>query len=89
MLAQTSPQGYATNCVAVRDADYREQIASIETPTLIVCGTGDAVTTPEYGRFMQERIAAAELVEFDPAHLSNVQAGELFTRRMLDFLQAK
>ncbi|SDH08599.1 3-oxoadipate enol-lactonase [Pseudomonas flavescens] len=86
MLAQTLPQGYAASCAAVRDADFREQVASISAPTLIVCGTGDAVTTPEHGRFMQERIAAAELVEFDAAHLSNVQAGELFTRRVLDFL---
>ncbi|MEQ9725026.1 3-oxoadipate enol-lactonase [Pseudomonas sp. WHRI 8822A] len=87
MLAQTSPQGYAGNCAAVRDADYREQIAGITAPTLIVCGTGDAVTTPEHGRFMQERIRGAELVEFDAAHLSNVQAGELFTQRVLSFLQ--
>lgn len=88
MLAQTSPQGYAANCAAVRDADFREQIAAIGAPTLIVCGTGDAVTTPEHGRFMQARIAGAQLVEFDAAHLSNVQAGELFTRRVLSFLQA-
>ncbi|MEX5624152.1 3-oxoadipate enol-lactonase, partial [Pseudomonas syringae] len=30
MLAQTSPQGYAANCAAVRDADYREQLGSIQ-----------------------------------------------------------
>ncbi|WP_437883750.1 3-oxoadipate enol-lactonase [Pseudomonas sp. LRF_L74] len=88
MLAQTSPDGYAGNCAAVRDADFREQIVGIKAPTLIVCGTGDAVTTPVDGRFMQARIAGAELVEFDAAHLSNVQAGELFTRRVLSFLQA-
>lgn len=88
MLAQTSPQGYAANCAAVRDADLREQVAAIAAPTLIVCGTGDAVTTPEHGRFLQTQIAGAELVEFDAAHLSNVQAGELFTQRVLSFLQA-
>ena len=27
MLAATSPQGYAANCAAVRDADFREQLA--------------------------------------------------------------
>lgn len=88
MLAATSPQGYAANCAAVRDADFREQVASIVAPTLIVCGTADAVTTPEHGRFMQERIRGAELVEFHAAHLSSVEAGELFTRRVLDFLCA-
>nr|WP_100549240.1 MULTISPECIES: 3-oxoadipate enol-lactonase [unclassified Pseudomonas] len=88
MLAATSPQGYAANCAAVRDADFREQVASIIAPTLIVCGTADAVTTPEHGRFIQERIRGAELVEFHAAHLSSVEAGELFTRRVLDFLCA-
>lgn len=88
MLGATSPQGYAANCAAVRDADFREQIANIKAPTLIVCGTADVVTTPEHGRFMQERIRGAELVEFHAAHLSNVEAGELFTRRVLNFLTA-
>ena len=88
MLAQTSPEGYAANCAAVRDADYREQLGAISAPTLIVCGSGDPVTTTEHGRFMQGRIPGAELVEFDAAHLSNVQAGEAFSRRVLDFLTA-
>ncbi|MCY1488293.1 3-oxoadipate enol-lactonase 2 [compost metagenome] len=86
MLAQTSPEGYAANCAAVRDADYREQLGSISAPTLVVCGSGDPVTTTEHGRFMQERIRGAELVEFHAAHLSNVQAGDAFSRRVLDFL---
>lgn len=88
MLAATSPQGYAANCAAVRDADYSEQLASIVAPTLIVCGTADVVTTPEHGRYLQESICSAELVEFHAAHLSSVEAGDLFTRRVLEFLSA-
>lgn len=88
MLARTSPQGYAANCAAVRDADFREQLAVIQAPTLVVCGSGDPVTTPEHGRFMQAHIAGAELVEFPAAHLSNVQAGEAFSQRVLAFLSA-
>jgi 3-oxoadipate enol-lactonase len=88
MLTATAPQGYAANCAAVRDADFRAQIASIKLPVLLLCGTQDAVTTPLDGRFMQERIAGAELFELPAAHLSNVEAGELFSRRVLDFLTA-
>jgi 3-oxoadipate enol-lactonase len=55
-------------------------------PTLIVCGSKDPVTTPEHGRFMQARIDGAELVEFDAAHLSIVEVGDRFTKRVLDFL---
>jgi 3-oxoadipate enol-lactonase len=88
MLAQTSPQGYAANCAAVRDADFREQLGAIRAPTLILCGSGDPVTTPEHGRFMQQRIAGAKLLEFHAAHLSNVEAGVAFTEALLDFLKA-
>jgi len=41
MIASTSPEGYAANCAAVRDADYREQLGAIRVPTLIVCGSKD------------------------------------------------
>ncbi|KQQ62594.1 3-oxoadipate enol-lactonase [Pseudomonas sp. Leaf127] len=89
MLAQTSPQGYAASCAAVRDADYREQIASITLPVLVVCGTQDPVTTPEHGRFMVERIKGARQVDLHAAHLSSVEADEAFTRPILAFLTAQ
>lgn len=88
MIASSSPSGYAANCAAVRDADYRAQLGAIKAPTLIVCGSRDPVTTPEHGRFIQERIAGAELVEFEAAHLSNVEANDDFTQRVLAFLRA-
>uniref|UniRef100_UPI000EB0A9B7 3-oxoadipate enol-lactonase n=2 Tax=Pseudomonas TaxID=286 RepID=UPI000EB0A9B7 len=86
MLAATSPQGYAANCAAVRDADFREQLGLVQAPTLIVAGSHDAVTTPDNARFMQARIADAQLVEFVAAHLSNVEAGDAFSCRLVDFL---
>ncbi|MBC9249404.1 3-oxoadipate enol-lactonase [Pseudomonas alcaligenes] len=88
MLAQTSPAGYAANCAAVRDADYREQLGAIRAPTLVICGSFDPVTTSEHGRFLQAGIAGAELVELPAAHLSNVQAAAAFSRAVLAFLGA-
>lgn len=88
MLADTSPEGYAANCAAVRDADYREQVGRISVPTLIVAGSDDAVTTPAHGRFLHTQIAGAQFVEFAAAHLSNVEVGAPFTQRVLTFLQA-
>lgn len=88
MLAHTAPQGYAANCAAVRDADFRENLGRIDVPVLIVCGTQDAVTTVEDGRYMAERIREAQRVMLHAAHLSNVEAGAQFTRRVLDFLRA-
>ncbi|MBJ2350219.1 MULTISPECIES: 3-oxoadipate enol-lactonase [Pseudomonas] len=86
MLAATSPQGYAANCAAVRDADFREQLVSIRVPLLVIAGTEDAVTPPSGGHFIQERVSGAEYAEFYAAHLSNVQAGAAFSARVLDFL---
>ncbi len=79
MIASTSPDGYVANCAAVRDADYRAQ--------LVVCGSKDPVTTIEHGHFIQSNIPAAELVAFEAAHLSNVEAGDAFTQRVLAFLR--
>jgi 3-oxoadipate enol-lactonase len=86
MLAATSPQGYAANCAAVRDADFREQLVSIQVPLLVVVGTEDAVTTPADGHFIEERVVGAQYAEFHAAHLSNVEVGEPFSRRVVDFL---
>ena len=89
MLAATSPEGYAANCGAVRDADFREQLSSIKVPTLVIAGTEDAVTPPGGGRFIQSHVQGAEYAEFYAAHLSNVQAGAAFSDRVIEFLLAR
>ncbi|WP_213662821.1 3-oxoadipate enol-lactonase [Stutzerimonas stutzeri] len=86
MVASTLPDGYVANCAAVRDADFREQLAGITVPTLVVCGAKDPVTTVEHGQFIQTQVAGAELAVFEAAHLSSVEAGEAFTQRVLEFL---
>lgn len=86
MLAATSPEGYAANCAAVRDADFREQLSSIKVPLLVIAGTEDAVTPPSGGHFIQQHVQGAEYAEFHAAHLSNVQAGKAFSERVVAFL---
>jgi 3-oxoadipate enol-lactonase len=86
VLQNTSPEGYAASCAAVRDADFREQIVGIKLPVLVVAGMADPVTTPDDGHFMLERIAGARMVTLEAAHLSSVEAVEVFSRSVLDFL---
>ena len=88
MLAATSPQGYAANCAAVRDADFRDQLGAIEVPMLVIAGTEDAVTPPSGSHFIQDQVRGAQYAEFYAAHLSNVQAGDAFSQRVLQFLSA-
>lgn len=89
MLAATSPQGYAANCAAVRDADFRDQLGEIKVPMLVISGSADAVTPPSGGLFIRDKVKGAEYAEFHAAHLSNVEVGEPFSRRVIDFLLAR
>lgn len=89
MLAATSPEGYAANCGAVRDADFREQLGAIQVPLLVIAGTEDAVTPPAGSHFIRDHVRGAEYAEFHAAHLSNVQAGDAFSARVIEFLLGK
>jgi 3-oxoadipate enol-lactonase len=89
MLAATSPEGYAANCAAVRDADFREQLSAIEVPLLVIAGTEDPVTPPAGGHFIQAQVQGAEYTGLHAAHLSNVEAGEAFSQRVIEFLTAR
>ncbi|MFJ3466761.1 3-oxoadipate enol-lactonase [Pseudomonas sp. NPDC090201] len=86
VLASTSSLGYAACCAAVRDADFRKQLHTITVPTLMICGSHDAVTTVADGHFIQNHIAGCQLSDYYAAHLSNVELGEVFTLRVTEFL---
>lgn len=86
MVQSCSVEGYLGCCAALRDADLREEIATIAAPTLAVASTGDPVTPPEGLAFIRDRIRGAQMVTVDSAHLSNVECAEEFTAAALDFL---
>lgn len=85
-FVRTSTAGYIACCEAIRDHDERETIAAIRLPTLIIAGAQDVATPPADGRFLAERIPGACYVEFDTAHLSNVEVPEAFAQAVLQFL---
>jgi len=88
MLHATDVQGYSACCAAIRDADFRASLQFIHSPTLVIAGTHDPVTTPEDGRYIAQNIANASYVELPAAHLSNVEAASEFNAALLDFLDA-
>jgi 3-oxoadipate enol-lactonase len=88
MLLRSPLEGYIACCAAVRDMDARESIASIHIPTLIVSGSHDPVTPPTDGRYMTGKIGGAQYKELPAAHLSNIEAVEMFTSQVLSFLKA-
>jgi 3-oxoadipate enol-lactonase len=86
MVESTSSDGFIANCEALREADFRESITAISTPTLVISGTHDTGTTPADGKFLTKQIPAARYVELDAAHLSNIEQQDRFTKEVSSFL---
>jgi 3-oxoadipate enol-lactonase len=81
-------EGYAACCDALAQADLRSSIESIRVPTLVIAGEHDPVTTVADGIWMCVRMADARLAAIPASHLSNVEAGEQFTRTLEQFLSS-
>jgi 3-oxoadipate enol-lactonase len=87
-ISRMSPAGYLGCCAALRDADLRAAATHVRSPCLVVTGRVDVATPPDAGAWLAATIPGAQLVEFDAAHLSNVECAEAFTDAVLTFLLA-
>jgi len=88
MLRQSSADGYIGTCAALRDADFRQAVARINQPTLVLCGAEDIATPPELGRELAGLIPGAQfsLIE-EAAHLPCVEQPGAVAERMMNFFQ--
>jgi 3-oxoadipate enol-lactonase len=89
LFLETSPQGFAACCAAIREMDQRESIRNISAKTLIIGGTKDAGTTPAMAEFMANAIPEAKLVLLEAAHLSNIERADEFNAALIEFLQGE
>jgi 3-oxoadipate enol-lactonase len=88
MLRQTSPEGYIGTCCALRDADFREAISSVNCSTLVLTGAEDIATPPELGGELARSIPGAKFsVIEDAGHLACVEQPEIMAKRMIDFFR--
>jgi 3-oxoadipate enol-lactonase len=87
IVENTSSEGFIACCEALREADFREGISAIRTPTLVISGTHDTGTPPADGKFLAKQINGARYVELDATHLSNIEQHDRFTKEVSDFLQ--
>jgi 3-oxoadipate enol-lactonase len=88
MLVATPDAGYTACCIAVRDADLRNDVKNIAAPTLVISGTFDFPTPPADGHFLQQSIPDARYVELAAAHISNQEQIAPFTDAVVTFLTA-
>lgn len=82
-----SRAGYLAACNALREADFRTEIHAIATPTLVLSGESDTVTTPADGQTLQAAIPGAAFHQVPGAHLSNIEEPAAYNQVLLPFLQ--
>lgn len=87
-IAAIDAEGYAACCDALGASDLRAELGRIATPTLLLAGTFDPVTSVADAQAMQVGIAGAQLAQVPASHLSNLEAPQQFERAILDFLAA-
>lgn len=85
-LAGIDPEGYAACCEALGASDLRSALGRIATPTLLVAGDADPVTTVADAEAMQAGIPGARLVVLPASHLSNLETPQAFSAALLGFL---
>jgi 3-oxoadipate enol-lactonase len=85
-LAAMSGEGYAGGAAAVRDADFRAELAHIHHPVLVIVGKHDPVTPPGVGALVASSIPGAKIVTVEAAHLSPIEAAEAFNDAVAEFL---
>ena len=66
--------------------DERDQLGTIETPTLVVIGAHDHRPRRRWGQYIVEHIPGAQKVVIDAAHLSNIERSDDFNRHVVGFL---
>ncbi|MHA4871583.1 3-oxoadipate enol-lactonase [Duganella sp. PWIR1] len=86
-LRRGSSEGYANCCDALAGADLRAELATISTPTLLIAGAHDPVTTVADATAMREQIPGAVMVTLEASHISNIEAEATFNQAIRDFLR--
>jgi 3-oxoadipate enol-lactonase len=83
----TDPAGYMGCCAALRDADLRDKVSAIMTPTLVLAGGADVATPPALTESLHQQIRDSHFVVIPEAgHVSNLDRPAAFERAVGEFL---
>ena len=86
-LLGTSAEGYAACCDALAAWDFRERVAEIAAPTLVIAGAEDPTVPPEQAALLAGAIRGSRLVVLESAaHLANVEQPEAFAATVSEHL---
>jgi 3-oxoadipate enol-lactonase len=86
VLRQTNPKMYTYCCQALGSTDLRTSVRTIATPTLVIAGEFDPVTTVDDAEFLRNEITGSHMFTLPASHLSNIEAQHKFTETIRKFL---
>ena len=88
MLLRTTVAGYLGTCRALRDADFTQDAARINQPTLVLCGEEDIATPPELGQTLARLIPHARFSLIQKAaHLPCIEQPAAVADRMMELFR--
>lgn len=85
-LLATSREGVAGSWAAVRDSDLRRTATLIGSPTLVIAGEHDTVTSARHGEELANTVPGARFTLLPTVHLGNVERPAEFLDAVLTFL---
>lgn len=85
MILRSPIQGYAACCVAIRDADFRNELDKIAIETLVITGDEDPVTNVEQAEFLAANIPDASLCILPARHLASTELPKRYAQVLIDF----
>lgn len=89
MIDSVRMPSYQWACNSMAESDHRDDLATIEAPTLVVVGDDDRVTGPGAAKRLADGIPGAELATIEAAgHLANQERPEAFNEVLVRFLES-
>lgn len=89
VLQQTSPQGYALACEALREFNVHTRLREIRLPVLTVAGIHDTGTPPAATQAIATAIEGAQYELLDAAHLAPIEQSHRFAALLETFLETR
>lgn len=85
----TKPEGYASACAVLRDADLEKVLPAVCAPTLVITGEQDALMPPGTGVAMVSLLKHGKHVSLPSGHFPPLENSDAFAKHLMSWsLQA-
>ncbi len=87
MIVETPAAGYMGTSCAMRDMDFRADLAQVRVPAMVIIGSKDRSTPPAMGELIASRLPGARREVLDCGHMSAIEMPEAFAGLVEGFLK--